>query len=61
VGAVAATDYEFSVIELRLNAKGEGEAKSSLTGKVAIDSSVNSIALEGYSALPVLLKDLKRR
>ena len=30
----ASNTYEFSVIELRLNAKGEGEGKASLTGKV---------------------------
>src|SRR5579862_4135006 len=30
--------YEFSVIELRLGAKGDGEGKTSLTGKVAPDS-----------------------
>jgi hypothetical protein len=53
--------YEFSVLELRLNAKGEGEGKSSLTGKVVVDSAVNSIALDGYAASPVILKDVKRR
>jgi hypothetical protein len=54
-------EYEFSVIEVRLNPKGDGEGKASISGKVAIDSSVNSIALDGYSALPVVLKDVKRR
>src|SRR5882672_8086558 len=60
-GAAAATDYEFSVIELHLNAKGEGEGKASLTGKVAVDAAAKSIALENYSALPVVLKGVKRR
>jgi len=60
-GATAATDYEFSVIELHLNAKGEGEGKASLTGKVAVDAAAKSIALENYSALPVVLKGVKRR
>ena len=61
VGTAAATDYEFSVIELHLNAKGEGEGKASLTGKVAVDSAAKAIALENYSALPVVLKGVKRR
>ena len=61
VGTAAATDYEFSVVELHLNAKGEGEGKASLTGKVAVDSAAKAIALENYSALPVVLKGVKRR
>jgi hypothetical protein len=55
----AATDYAFSIIELRLNGKREGEGKASLTGKVAIDSSANTIALEGYPDLGVILKDVR--
>jgi hypothetical protein len=51
----------FSVIELRVNAKGEGEGKISLTGKVAPDSAAKIVALENYDGLPVVLKDVKRR
>jgi hypothetical protein len=54
-------DYAFSVIELRLNGKLEGQGKTSVTGKVTVDSSVNSIALDDYAALPVTLKNLKPR
>jgi hypothetical protein len=57
----AATDYAFTVIELRLNAKREGDGKTSVTGKVFVDSSANTIALENYGALPVTLKDVKPR
>jgi len=60
-GGAAVTDYDFSLIELRLNAKGEGEGKASITGKVSVDSSANTIALDGYSALPVIFKEVKRR
>jgi hypothetical protein len=60
-GAAKPTDYEFSVIELRLNAKGEGEGKMSLTGKVAVDKDAKTIALDGYSTLPVVLKGVKRQ
>jgi hypothetical protein len=52
---------EFSVIELRLNSKGEGEGKISLIGKVAPDSAAKIVAPENYAALPVILKNLKSR
>ncbi len=53
--------YDFSVIELRLNAKGEGEGRASLTGKIAVDSAAKTIGPENYSALPVVLKTVRRR
>ena len=60
-GTAAPNEYDFSVIELHLNAKGEGEGKASVTGKVAVDSAAKSIALDGYSTLPIVLKDVKRK
>jgi hypothetical protein len=60
-GTATPTDYEFSVIEVRFPVKGDGEAKASLTGKVTIDSTVNSVALDGYAGLPVILKEVKRK
>jgi hypothetical protein len=60
-GAASATSYEFSLIELHLNAKGEGEGKVSLTGTVAVDATAKTIALENYSALPVVLKNVRRK
>jgi hypothetical protein len=59
-GSAKPTDYEFSLIELRLNAKGEGEGKASLTGKVTIDSDGKTMALDGYATLPVVFKGVKR-
>jgi hypothetical protein len=53
--------YDFSVIELRVDAKGKGAGKVSLTGKVAPDSALNMIALENYSALPVVLSSVTRK
>jgi hypothetical protein len=53
--------YDFSVIELRLNSKGEGEGKASLMGKVAPDSVAKVVALEDYGALPVVLKNVRRK
>ena len=55
------TNYEFSLIELHLNSKGEGEGKISLTGKVAADSAAKTIALENYGASPVVFKNVKRQ
>jgi hypothetical protein len=60
-GPDAANNYEFSVIELRLNSKGEGEGKASLTGKVALDSAAKTIGLENYGALPVIFKNVRRK
>jgi hypothetical protein len=59
-GSAKPTDYEFSIIELRLNSKGEGEGKASLTGKVTIDNEGKTIALDGYTTLPVVFKGVKR-
>jgi hypothetical protein len=54
-------NYEFSVIELHLNSKGEGEGKTSLTGKAVLDSAAKTLALENYGALPVILKNVRRK
>ncbi len=59
-GGATPSNYPFSVIELRLNAKGEGEGKASLTGKVTVDAAAMSLALENYAALPVIFKNVKR-
>jgi hypothetical protein len=56
-----ATNYGFSIIELRLNSRREGEGKASITGKVAIDSQAQTIALQDYASLPVMLKNVKPR
>jgi hypothetical protein len=60
-GSAAPTDYEFTLIELRLSPKGEGVGKASLTGKVAVDSASNTIALDGYDSLPVVFKGVKKQ
>jgi hypothetical protein len=52
----AAVNAEFTVVEMRLDGKGLGEAKSSLTSKVVVDAAANTLALEAYADAPVLLK-----
>jgi hypothetical protein len=51
-----AADAEFTVLEMRLDAKGTGEAKASLTSDVMVDGVAKTLALDGYDAAPVLLK-----
>lgn len=51
----------FTVIELHVNAKGEGEGKISLTGSVAPDPAAKIVALENYTALPVVLSHVRLR
>ena len=58
VGPRAPSTYDFSVIELRVNAKGEGEGKASLMGKVVPDGAAKVVGLEDYNALPVVLKNV---
>ena len=60
-GTDAPTNYEFSVVELRLDSKGEGEGKISLTGKVALDTAAKTIGLENYGGSPVILKNVRRK
>lgn len=52
-------DYPFSLIELRLK-NGIGEGKMSLTTKVAVDESGKTLALAGYDAAPIVLRNAKR-
>jgi hypothetical protein len=55
----AANNYGFSVIELRLNAKGEGEGKASLAGVVAPDAAAKMVTLQNYDALPVVFTGVR--
>jgi hypothetical protein len=59
-GAATPTDYEFTVVEIRLDSKGAGEGKASLTTKVVVDNDAKSIALDNYAATPVVLQGVKR-
>ena len=50
-----AGDAEFTVVEMRVDAKGMGEAKTSHASPAVVDSA-NTLAIEKYDAAPVLLK-----
>jgi hypothetical protein len=58
--SATATDYEFTLIEIRLNSKGSGEGKTSLTTKVLVDQEARTIALDDYGATPAILQNVKR-
>ena len=53
-------DYEFTVVEIHLDAKGNGEGKTSLTTKVVPDIEARTVGLENYSATPAILEHVTR-
>jgi hypothetical protein len=59
-GNATSTNYEFTVVELRFDAKGAGEGKTSLTTKVVLDEAAKSLVLENYSGTPVMLTGVKK-
>ena len=59
-GTAAPTNYEFTLVELRLDAKGAGEGKTSLTTKVVADSAEKALVLEDYSGTPVMFAGVKK-
>jgi len=56
LGAGPSPDAEYTLIELRLDAKGAGEGKTSLSANVVMDAAANTLALDGYAAAPAMLK-----
>jgi hypothetical protein len=54
------TDYEFTLVELRIDAKGIGEGKASLTTKVVLDKDAHTVALDNYAAATAILQSVKR-
>jgi hypothetical protein len=54
-------DYPFTVIELHVNANGEGEGKMSLATKIIADKEAKQIVLENYASQPVLLQAVRRQ
>ena len=53
------TDYEFTLLELRLDAKG-GEGKSSLTTKITADNYTKQLSLENYAGATAILQNVKK-
>ena len=57
---IASGDDEFTIIEIRFDAKGVGEGKTSLTSKVVVDDSIGTVALDNYAAAAAILRNVKR-
>jgi len=53
-------DYPFTLIELHLDNKGNGEGKISLATKIVYDKRRKTIVLENYSSAPVMLTKVRR-
>ena len=53
------TDYEFTVIEIRLDSKGSGEGKASLATPVVVDDEARTVALDNYGAAAPILQSVK--
>ena len=60
-GSATPNDYDFTLIELRLPATGEGDGKASITGKITVDPAAKTFTLDSYEALPVVMKGVKVR
>jgi hypothetical protein len=59
-GRATATDYPFTVVELRLNKQGRGDGKMSLAAKVIADPESGTVTLDNYAAAPVLINNVRR-
>jgi len=59
-GSVTPTNYGFTVVEMRLDAKGAGEGKTSLTTSVSLDNEAKTLVLENYSGTPATLASVKK-
>ena len=59
-GTAAPTNLPVTVFELRFPATGDGEGRTTLTAKILEDKAAESIAVENYSAQPIVFKTVKK-
>jgi hypothetical protein len=52
-------DYPFTFIELRLNARGEGEGKLNLATRIEINRNGRMMELENYDNQPIALNEVR--
>jgi hypothetical protein len=52
-------DYPFTLIEMRVNASGEGTGKASVATRITFDKKDQKIELENWSSEPVRLNEVK--
>jgi hypothetical protein len=60
VSQAGSSDQAFTVVEIRMGRRGDGEGKLSFTSKLAVEDSEKTIALADYAASPVLISGVKR-
>ncbi len=60
VTAQPATDYPFTVLEMRFDTGGSGEARTSLTTNVVVDKQAGTLALENYAGAPAILQKVRK-
>ena len=53
-------DYPFTLIEMRIGSKGEGEGKINVAASIVADKVNNTIVLENYNIQPVRLQGLRK-
>jgi len=53
-----ATDYGFTLLEFRINAR-TAEGKSSITSKIVADPNTKELGLEDFGAAPIILTKVK--
>ena len=54
--ASSGAEDEFTVMDVRIDRSGAGEAKTSHTSRPAVDAATRTLGLDGYDTAPVLLK-----
>jgi hypothetical protein len=52
-------DYPFTLIELRLNSRGEGQGKLNLAARIAASRTGRTVQLENYDTQPIHLNDVR--
>lgn len=52
-------DYPFTLVDIRLNAQGEGEGKLSIATKISYNKKSNTVELENYASEPVRLQNVR--
>jgi len=53
-------DYPFTIIEMRLDSKGQGEGKIAVATKITANRESGEIVLENYATQPVSMTSVKR-
>ena len=57
----ASLDYPLSLIQLQLNAEGEGEGVISVATRISVDAKLDRFGLDNYDGTPIRLVDVRSR